>query len=57
MAENYKKVPPDRVLWDKCIAVAKREPPPELTDDRPAIRRTLRAMRERRTVRVRSQLP
>ena len=51
------KQPNDREVWDKAVTEAKKESRPELTDDRPAIRRALREMRQRHTVRVRSQLP
>lgn len=54
---STQKQPNDREVWDKAVDHAKREPRPELTDDRPAIRRTLWEMRRRHTVRVRSQLP
>lgn len=47
----------DREVWDKCVEQAKKEPRPELTDDRPAIRRVLHEMRQRHTVRVKSYLP
>jgi hypothetical protein len=49
--------PPDREIWDKAVNEAKKEQRPELTDDRPAIRRALREMRQRHTVRVKSILP
>ena len=51
------KLPPAHEIWTKCVEVAKREPCPELTDDRPAVRAALREARKAHTVRVKSVLP
>jgi hypothetical protein len=50
------KTPNDREVWDRAIAVGKKEPTPELKDDRPAIRAALRASREKRGVRIKTHL-
>ena len=55
---NYRDAKPtEREIWDQAVQAGKREPRPELTDNRPAIRAALRASRMRHTVRVRSHWP
>ena len=54
---SKKKNPDDREIWDKAVSVAVREPVPEITDHRSAIRQALKESRMRHTVRVTSKLP
>jgi len=51
------KSPDDREIWDAAIKAGEKEPRPEITDNRPAIRAALKAARMRHTVRVKSLLP
>lgn len=51
------KQPSDRQIWDRAVEVAKKEPAPEIKDDRPAIRAALRESRRRHTTKVKSLLP
>lgn len=53
------KTPNDRQIWDRAMKQALNEPHkvPEITDNRQAIRASLRESRRNHTVRVRSVLP